>query len=241
MIWFRPSFLFCVLFATAVHHGVHANSPMEMLTTALNELTRVISMPLSAVTGWSSSVDEDFGDDTESMTGAEAGTAESVGKVTDSTVSGLIEDAAMAVHEATDVISGAMASVASVAEETETEVEISDHDEETEETDESMEAEEKERVVETDEEETVAEESTTEVPEKREQADPEQPAEAKTVEPFPSFLEPKEGLDSPTSSPEIASTIDTSASAALEDFTETVENAAAANYQEGEKLDQSVQ
>lgn len=229
MVWFRPSILICVLAEIAVNsNGVDANSPMEMLTSALNELTRVISIPLSAVTGWSLRENEEFGDDTESLAGAEAGTTESVGTTTDSTVSDLIEEAAVAVHEASEAISGAVASVASAAEEAQAHVEEGQEstepiEAETEAADESIEeeTEEKETTVEAEmdekgssEEETATEESTAEASTSEEQDEAQKAIENTSVESNRSFLEAIDG--SLFSLEEAAST--TGAEPVAEDF-----------------------
>lgn len=104
MVWFRLSVVLSVIIVFGGNFSfVSAESPMDMFTYALNELTRVISVPISALTGWAfSESDKEFESELKEFEGT------STNPPTDTHVSDLIQEAALAVHEAEEAISDAV-------------------------------------------------------------------------------------------------------------------------------------
>lgn len=93
---------------------VSAESPLDVIANAFNELGRVVAIPINAVTGWRlGERDEDM--EKESMSGAEAGAAESASRETDAAVSDIREGAAQTANAASTSMSDAASSVESGA------------------------------------------------------------------------------------------------------------------------------
>lgn len=104
-----------MLAAVALHSdSVRAESPLDVIAKAFNELGRVVAIPINAVTGWRlGEPDEDSVK--EPMSGAEASFPESASRETDATVSDLREGAAQTAEAASKTTSDAASSVESGA------------------------------------------------------------------------------------------------------------------------------
>ncbi|KAL8448626.1 hypothetical protein Emed_003627 [Eimeria media] len=120
MVLVRPRTLCVVLVSLGIHsYEVKAASPLDILTNALNELTRVVTLPLTAVGGWAfgNSRDADFDEDAE-MLGSEdpeESYADMIAEKTDSAVTTAKETAAEQAHAASEAASQAASAVGSGA------------------------------------------------------------------------------------------------------------------------------
>lgn len=94
--------------------SVRADSPLDVIAKAFNELGRVVAIPINAVTGWRLG-EHDEDSEKEPISGADAGFPESASRETDATVSDIKEGAAQTAEAASKKTSDAASSAESGA------------------------------------------------------------------------------------------------------------------------------